>query len=850
MKSIPLNRFIVIGVIVILALVIGSLAARTEQMGARAAFNQLQSRAAGTLDAHWNDTTHTPDFIAGISPDARIPYTPSAAERGNPAAIARGFLDENRALFRLKSATEELAFLRNEDDPQLGYSNIRMAQTYQGIPVYGKQLVVHIDSQERIVAVNGHFTPDIQVATKPSITAENAEQVALNNLLNEQLEPSERATVATEILRDQTQLQVYVDANGKATLTWFIIIETDSPLGEWYYFVNAGRPVVTHRYDNGEHIKQRRTFTADNKTSIPGRVLIEEGEKSTKDAVAQAAHDGAGKVYDYFFSTFKRDSIDGRGSQMISTVHYGSSTDDAENAAWIGQKQQMIYGDGGKVFKPLPYGLDVIGHEFTHGVTDATSNLNYEGQSGALNESYSDVFAAMIDRTNWTIGEQVIKSPPFPTAVLRSLEDPGLGGRYDVKHPMDDVGQPSHMREFANLSNSRKNDNGGVHVNSGIPNKAAFLVAKAIGKEKTEQIYYRTLTQYLEPESNFGDAARATVRAAQDLYGTNEANAVRDAFNQVGISVTGSTAQTPAQPTPVPSKGQNVPPPPSTNLPAGCVNVIVNGSFENENAGWVEVTSQHSAIIDTELPHTGSRSAWLGGTDQEPIAAIYQDVNIPANATSVKLGFWRFLHEETSGVMGILASDAKFSAVIAKDNGDVLQALESVLSTDGDDEWQQKQFDLGQYAGKKIRLGFASENPKNNISSYFVDDVELIVCTTGSGSNVPQPSKTGNVYVQGYAKNADTGRGIEGAQVFIIKPGLSATQAAADDTITTSEVIATAVSDANGLFRTDVAIPVGKTYSVIVIAGGYRPIVADDGMQIPANAANPYSIDAKLRPSR
>ena len=369
------------------------------------------------------------------------------------------------------------------------------------------------------------------------------------------------------------------------------------------YFINARRPVVVHRFDSGEHIKQRQTFTAGNRATVPGRIVIQEGERSNSDPVAQAAHDGAGKVYDYYFSTFKRDAIDGRGSPLVSTVHYGSSSEDAENAAWIGERQQMIYGDGGQIFKPLAYGLDVVGHEFTHGITDGTAGLIYEGQSGALNESYSDVFAAMIDRGNWTLGEQVVKSPPFPAPILRNLQDPSLGGRYNPNNPLAGVGQPTTMREYANLPLSRRADNGGVHINSGIPNYVAYLVAQSLGREKTEQIYYRTLTQYLTPDADFGDAARATVRAAQELYGANDANTVRDAFGKVGINVTGAST-TPAPPQQQPPKGQPAPAPPAPSTQAGCTNVLVNGTFENADAGWTEVNTSHSAIIDTELPHT------------------------------------------------------------------------------------------------------------------------------------------------------------------------------------------------------------------------------------------------------
>lgn len=829
------------------ALVVGVSVARHAEFGPRAAFTNLQVRAAGGLDAHWNEQTGIPDFIAGKDANILLPYTPSPIERGNPAAIARGFLDENRALFKLTSASAQLSILRVEPDTQLGYAHVRLNQVYQNIPVFGRQLVVHLDAHENVVAVNGQFTPDLNVATEPTIAPADAEKIALDDLLNEQLTNAERARVSYEILRDKTQLMIYVDEVQKATLTWHVTIMTDTPLGQWYYFVNARRPVVTHRLDAGEHIKQRKTYTADNKAAIPGRILIEEGERAKSDQVAQAAHDGAGKVYDYYFGTFKRDAIDARGSTMVSTVHYGSDPEDAENAAWIGERQQMIYGDGGKIFRPLAYGLDVVGHEFTHGVTDATSNLIYQGQSGALNESYSDVFAVMIDRANWTIGEEVVKSPPFPTKVLRSLEDPGLGGRYNLNDPLNSIGQPAHMREFARLPNSRKSDNGGVHVNSGIPNRAAFLVARALGREKTEQIYYRTLTQYLTPDADFSDAARATIRAAQELYGANDANAVRDAFNQVGIDASGTT-QTPTQPTPAPQKNPNTPPPPTSPTQAGCTNLIVNGTFENPDAGWTEVTTAHSAIIDTELPHTGARSAWLGGTDQEPVQFIYQDVRLPANATSIRFSYWRLIHYETSSILGLFADEANFATILANTNGDTLVTVEKFDSSQGDDEWHLAQFDMSQFAGKALRLKFSAENPKGNISSYFIDDVELIACTTGNAPSVPQPSSNDQVYIQGTIKNADTGRGIEGAQFFIIKPGLSASDAAADDRVTTNEVLTYGVSDASGLYQTQAPVPRGKTYSVIVVAKGFRSIIADDGLTVPANAGNPFATNVNLRP--
>ncbi len=350
-----------------------------------AAFDALNRRAGGTLQAFWDDATGIPRFLAGTGGADRIPYVPTAAEAGNPLAIARGFLDENRALFKLDAVAKSFGPARLEPDLQLNFSNIRLPQVYNGIPVFGKQLVVHLDAQNRIVAVDGQLAPGLNIAREATVTRDSAEQIALADLRDNELDPAEAASVKPTVVKDKTDQAVYVDDKGKGTLTWSVKVTTEAPLGEWTIFVNANRPQVVHAVDTLDDAKQRETYTAENSTDVPGRLLVQEGERSS-DPVAQAAQDAAGKVYDYYFTTFKRDSIDGRGLTMVSTVHYGSTTEDAENAAWIGDAQQMIYGDGGKLFKPLSYGLDVVGHEFTHGITDSTSQLNYEGQSGALNE--------------------------------------------------------------------------------------------------------------------------------------------------------------------------------------------------------------------------------------------------------------------------------------------------------------------------------------------------------------------------------------------------------------------------------------------------------------------------------
>lgn len=228
------------------------------------------------------------------------------------------------------------------------------------------------------------------------------------------------------------------------------------------------------------------------------------------------AHFYANEVYDYYLDKYDRESYDNKGANINSVVHYDKNYN---NAAWTGQ--YMIYGDGdGKTFNPLSGAKDIVGHELTHAVTEETANLEYTNQSGALNESFSDVFGYFIDPDNWLMGEDVY-TPNQDGDALRSLQNPE---KYD---------QPAHMNQFY----TGTDDNGGVHINSGIPNKAAYLTIQSIGKDKAEQIYYLALTQYLSSNAEFTDAKIALKQAANELYGKNgnESKAIEQAWNDVGV---------------------------------------------------------------------------------------------------------------------------------------------------------------------------------------------------------------------------------------------------------------------------------------------------------------------------
>ncbi|MBW8483521.1 M4 family metallopeptidase [Actinomadura parmotrematis] len=279
---------------------------------------------------------------------------------------------------------------------------------------------------------------------------------------------------------------------------------------------------------------------AKNHEELPGDTVRAEGGAATGDAVADRAYDWLGVTFDFYEAAYRRNSIDGAGLPMISTVHYGR---DYDNAFWNGE--QMVYGDGdGTLFTEFTGPLDVTGHELTHGVTQFTAGLEYYGQAGALNESVSDVFGSLIkqwhlgqtaEQADWLIGEGLLAAGVNGVA-LRSMKAPGTA--YDDPQLGKDP-QPGHMDDYVDTYR----DNGGVHINSGIPNRAFYLTAAGIGGnawEKAGKVWYDTLTGgRLPATADFAAFAAATVAVAAGLFGDGsaEADAVRSGWTGVGVQV-------------------------------------------------------------------------------------------------------------------------------------------------------------------------------------------------------------------------------------------------------------------------------------------------------------------------
>lgn len=304
--------------------------------------------------------------------------------------------------------------------------------------------------------------------------------------------------------------------------------------------VSAGpRPTPDEQRDPVDQPPRRRIRDVGTGTKLPGRLVRREGEAPTGDVTADEAYDGLGATYGLYDKAYGRDSLDGAGVPLRATVHYGV---DYSNAFWDGTR--MVFGDGdGEYFNRFTISLDIIGHELAHGVTENTADLVYTGQSGALNESMSDVFGSLVkqrdlgqaaDEADWLIGAGLFTARVQGTA-LRSMRAPGTA--YDDPVIGTDP-QPGHLDDFVETTE----DHGGVHINSGIPNRAFHLAATAIGGNAWEAagaIWYAVLTgDKISSDCDFATFAALSIDEAVARFGDGsvEASAVADAWAQVGLS--------------------------------------------------------------------------------------------------------------------------------------------------------------------------------------------------------------------------------------------------------------------------------------------------------------------------
>ncbi|HXF06102.1 MAG TPA: M4 family metallopeptidase [Blastocatellia bacterium] len=565
----------------------------------------------GDLQLAVDERKGTPFFLVGTFPvrprhSGRFPLAADVVARlprrsQRLLGMAETFLVDFRDLFQLDDPARELRLIDYRQD-SVGFVHLKFQQVYQGIPVWGSQLIVHLRGEDEIYAVTGRYEPTPRSVRTVESKVSSAE--ALNRAVQDLARRRPIHSFTSEMARllgypgPSVEKVIFPDRQtGRPHLAWMITIRPNFR-DHWHYFVDALSGEILFRYNattfdgpataqatdlNGRTqtinvyqvgatyylIDASRPMFNPQQSQLPSNPVgaiwtidarnqdlkrettffqVTSPNNTWTDRAAVSAHFNGGVVFEYFRSTHGRNAIDDKGSTIISIIHVTENSRPMDNAFWNGRV--MAYGDGDRDFKPLAGALDVAAHEMTHGVTQYTANLVYLSQSGALDESMADVFGVMVDRDDLKLGEDVVKTEVFVTGALRDLENPNQGLQRGQPG-----WQPASMSEYVQLPEDEDHDNGGVHVNSGIPNRAAALIIKALGREKTERIYYRALTTYLTSRAQFSDARLAVAQAASDLFGQQsaEVTAVNQAFDAVGI---GSQMTPPPPPPPMASGTQ------------------------------------------------------------------------------------------------------------------------------------------------------------------------------------------------------------------------------------------------------------------------------------------------------
>jgi bacillolysin len=499
--------------------------------------------------------------------------------------VEKEYLMEVSSLIGIKNVNKALVLVERNLEKN-GASHLRYKQNFNGVEVFGALLISHFDKNGKGNMINGnHIEIPDNFDTNPKISKSKAIDYALENVslvsngkkngkLVLNTEPKSEMVILCNEFTQNLPLLVYkinihsvfeewlcfVDAtSGKVIDQFNTNCSLDGPttangidlkgnlqslntylVGNMYYLINASKPMFTFTGSGFPNTTSGLLITYDlNNTSPTGlssttTSYITSLQNTWSDKKAVSAHNHINQTYDYYYNAHGRNSLDNKGCSIRCFVNVSNSAGSSlENAFYSSSYNAVYFGNGGNSFKPFSGSLDVVGHELTHGVIRFTADLTYRGESGAINESFADIFGTLVDSTNWKCGEDIVVLTAFPSGCLRDLSDPHNGGTSISNRGY----QPRTMAE--KITRDYSYDNGGVHINSGIPNWAFYKLATAIGKYPAAKIYYRALTTYLTPTTTFLDLRLAIEQSAIDLYGTNSVQLVQAglAFDAVGITL-------------------------------------------------------------------------------------------------------------------------------------------------------------------------------------------------------------------------------------------------------------------------------------------------------------------------
>ncbi len=636
---------------------------------------QINLCLAAEENASYHPLTGNVSFAAA-SPQKPIRNPVEGLQSASPEEAARGYLSECGSLFGLSNQANDLVVNRQRMTED-GRNVVRFQQNYQGIPVIGGELLMQLTSANDVILVNGNVLPRVKLDTQPSVDPAAAQQAAL------ELVAAQNGLDLGALKVSEAELWVYspllIESRiGPASLVWRMEVTPMelAPIRE-LVLINAHDGSVVLDINQVDTAKNRLTYTANNGTVRPGTLVCNEANPTCSggDTDEVNAHTFAGGTYDFYNSYHGRDSINNAGMSLISTVHYSVNYC---NAFWDGY--QMTYGDGCFIVTD-----DVVAHELTHGVTEYESHLIYYGQPGAINESFSDIWGEFYDLTNglgtdtagvrWLMGEDV------EGGAIRDMQDPTT------------FFDPDRMGSIYYYTGSA--DNGGVHSNSGVGNKAAYLITDGdtfngytitgLGVLKTAKIFYEAQTNILVSSSNYHSLRNALNQACTTLTGTNGITSA-DCI-EVNEATLATEMDTTALPPPAPVNDSFFSPLVISSMPytntqdiTGAITTITTNDpvlgcaeWEGYNAVWYSFTPSTSGTL--ALNTIGSNydtilGVWKG-TNPASLTSVAcnDDISYPTNLRSqlsVPLaGGQAYIIEVAGWDVGTLTLNASFTVVTA-----------------------------------------------------------------------------------------------------------------------------------------------------------------------------------------
>jgi Zn-dependent metalloprotease len=656
-------------------------------------------------------------------------------------------------LFGVRDQARELTVKRQKADSG-GRSIVRFRQQHNGVPVFAGEVVVHLDRALNVQVAIGELLPEIAASTTPTVGAGRARDTAVAVVARE------RQVDGARLRAGQPELQIYnralIGDPGPQTtqLVWRLEVTAGAqePI-RYLVLVDAHSGGVSLKFNQTEEARSRRTYDMNHSSDdalLPGTLVCDESDPAcgVGDADARAAHTFAGITHDFYLGRHGRDGIDGAGGAIVSSVHYGIGF---ANAFWTGS--QMVYGDG------YAGADDVVAHELTHGVTQYESGLLYFRQSGAINESLSDVWGELIDLTDgqgddssgvrWLIAEDLLGG------ALRSLLNPGL------------FGAPDRMRSPNYWASSL--DTGGVHANSGVSNKAAALLTDGgsfngksvagLGIEKVVRIYYEVQTNLLTPGSDYADLYNALQQACFSLIATNVTTA--GDCQQVTNAVQATEMQLPpvvagAVPTVAPAcvPGQTA----TTVFADDLENVgATSGSFAHAaltgpdaweyppSAPYVAATSGsknfHALNLDTR---SSSVYAKTGGM-MLPAGAFMRFNHAFSFETDILSVLFRYWHVAVLEYYSDTGATCLSAAPLVQEGG-YTGALMLLLSDNplagqqawvGNRDYGSTRLNLSSLAGQSFRFRFrVGTDSTFGADGWFIDDIHIYTCSAGAPAGV------------------------------------------------------------------------------------------------------------------